>query len=257
MSTDYQSSTCCSGGGGNGPTTYTDYQLNFEVDAGNKWPVAVTLASGPNLAEPVDLGLCNGCGDGSNYQFQANLPGSAPTLTDTYTFDVTYSDTSTGTVTTTVTPFGGTIANGGTGAVVGPNDLPGGGSSGVLSPGPTSTGTTTQPTFTWTWPTAGLTSNTYYYQFQLGPSSCNGSCNDVWDIPNNSGNSNGFTYAQDLLNASGGTASLGQLLWNVDPSASNSSPSGSLTPGDSYNWSIKVQDSNNNKAQSSTFFTSN
>ena len=155
--TDYVSNTCDGCG-----STYTNYQLGFDVSQGNKLPVAVTLLSeslgnaGAGFATPIDLGLCNGCGNGSDWQYQAFIPGGTPTTSDVYTFQVTYSDspTDTQTITTSPTNFGST------GAIVGPNDLPT-----ALSPGSSITNAGDAPTFTWTWPANTLTSNTYYYQF--------------------------------------------------------------------------------------------
>jgi hypothetical protein len=147
-------------------------------------------------------------------------------------------------------------AFGSTGAIVGPSDLPTN-----LSPGPTTAGVGTEPTFTWTWPAAGLTSNTYYYVFSLSSSGvCVGNnCNDVWQVPNGNSNSNGFTYTQDQGSPYGGTSTTGSLVWNTDPSGSGSTATGPLTtsPATTYNWQIQVNDSSNypsNSASASVYF---
>lgn len=266
VGTQYYSSTqYCNGcNGGNGPSTTTGYQLVFDVEPLYKLPVAVTVTGASNLnvlnnagTVALDMTGCSQCGQ-NQFEYQVPIIGGKPNVGDTYTFTVTYSDSTPGApdtqqITGTVTAFGST------GAIVGPNDLPTN-----MSPGPSTTGVGSQPNFTWTWPAAGLTSNSYYYQFSLSPTSgCSGNC-DIWDIPGNNSKTNGFTYTQDLVPSSsgggGGTSSLGQITWGVDPSGSGTSPSSSLTtsPATSYNWQIQVQDNSNgngNQAQTSTYFT--
>lgn len=253
VGTQYSSNTCqgCS------PATTTSYSLNFDVEGLDKLPVAVTLAGASNLnvlnnagTVALDMSICNDCGN-AQFEYSITLLGGTPNVGDTYTFDVTYSDSTvsspdTGTVTGTVTGW-----NGGS-TVVGASDLPTN-----LSPGPTSNSSNTEPTFTWTWPTAAITASDDY-QFYLSPESgCSGNC-DIWDIPGNNSNSNGFTYAQDQGSPYGGTTTTGSLTWGNDPSGSGSSPTGPLTPTDTYNWQISVRDGNKNAAnhaQASTYFT--
>jgi hypothetical protein len=137
----------------------------------------------------------------------------------------------------TVTAFGST------GAVVGPSDL-----ATNLSPVGTSSGTSTTPTFTWTFP---ANPSNYVYSFYISPSTCSGSCNNIWQIPgnNSNSNSNGFTYAE------AGSGTTGTLTWGTDPiPGDNSSPTGPLSTGTPYNWQIQVQDTNGNQAQSSTWY---
>ena len=256
VTTQYSSSTCsgCSG-------TSTSYQLNFEVVPSNRLPVAVTLNSGPNVINTagtvaIDMTSCPNCNNnGGEYQYSAALAGGAPKVGDTYGFTVTYSD---GTTDPGTVVNGAVTAFGSTGAVVGPSDLPT-----LTSPASGTTAASDTPTFTWTWPAEGLTSDTYYYQFSLSNNSgvCEGnSCsNDVWQVPSGNSGLNGFTYAEDQGSPYGGTSTTGSLTWGNDPSGSGSSPSpSSLTTGNTYNWEIQVQDSNNypsNSAQSSVYFT--
>jgi hypothetical protein len=222
-----------SGGTGSG------YTLNFDVQEANKLPVAVTLTSGPNMINPIDLSACTDCGN-SQFQYYSSIGGTVPTVGDAYNFTVTYSDGSqdTGsTVNGTVTAFGST------GAVVGPSDL-----ATNLSPVGTSSGTSTTPTFTWTFP---ANPSNYVYSFYISPSTCSGSCNNIWQIPgnNSNSNSNGFTYAE------AGSGTTGTLTWGTDPiPGDNSSPTGPLSTGTPYNWQIQVQDTNGNQAQSSTWY---
>ncbi|HTC64923.1 MAG TPA: putative Ig domain-containing protein, partial [Candidatus Saccharimonadales bacterium] len=219
-------------------TNCSSYNLNLQVREGNKLPVAVTLYSGPNLLNPVDMGHCSNCGN-VQYDFSANLPGGTPNVGDTYNFTVTYSDGSVdqgsaGTINGKVTAFGST------GAVAGANDLPTN-----LSPSGTSS-TSTTPTFTWTFPT---NPSNYTYSFYLQQNNCSGNCT-IWQIPNQNSNSNGFTYAQTQ-----NSATTGQIVWGTDPTGGGNSPSVSaLTTGATYNWSISVQDANNNQAQASVSY---
>ncbi len=222
VSTNYSSYTCqnCI------PATQTSYQLNFEVDESNRLPVAVTLTSGPNVLEPIDMSSnCNNCGSNS-FQYSALLPGGAPKVGDSYSFAVTYSDGATDTVTGAVTAFGST------GAVVGPSDLPT-----LNSPASGTTAASDTPTFTWTDPT--LTNPTsYFYSFDLYPQSPCGSGNcTIWQIPGSNVESNGFTDA------------ITTITWGTDPtnpSPANPPSVSSLTSTDSYNWNIQVSDGSRN-----------
>jgi hypothetical protein len=109
--------------------------------------------------------------------------------------------------------------------------------------------TSTQPTFTWNYPTTNASS--YVYSFYL----CCSSTGDIWDIPGSNGNTNGFTIAEDTGGVYGGTATTGSIPWNTDPSGSGSSPSvTSLTPGTQYNWTIQTQDSNGNQADAQVYY---
>lgn len=76
-----------------------EYGLDLAVSGGQKWPVKVALTGGPHVSGTYDLGL--GPGE-SPYQFNVQLGSSIPQAGDTYSFDVTYSDGSTGTLTATV-----------------------------------------------------------------------------------------------------------------------------------------------------------
>ena len=232
VTTSYYQSTN-SGGSSSG------YNLNFDVRGANKLPVAVTLSSGPNTISPVDIGVCTGCGN-PQFQLYSSIGTAIPTVGDTYNFTVTYSD---GSQDTGSTVNGAVTAFGSTGAVVGPSDL-----VTSLSPVGTSSGTSTTPTFTWTFPT---NPSNYVYSFYISPSNCSGSCNNIWQIPGNNSNSNGFTYAET------GSGTTGTITWGTDPIPGDSStPTGSLNGNGTtpYNWEIQVQDTNGNQAQASTWY---
>lgn len=241
VATQYNSYTCSGCGG-----TQAYYQLNFDVAASNRLPVAVTLASGPNVINSagtvaVDMSNsgCQGCGS-SDFRYSALLPGGAPNIGDTYGFTVKYSD---GTSENGTVVNGAVTAFGSTGAVVGPSDLPTN-----LSPAVTSGSDT--PTFTWTDPTL-TNASSYFYSFYLDQQ--NGTCPSsgcqIWQIPGNNSNSSGFSN------------SITSIPWNTDPTGGGSLPSANpLTSGTTYNWTIQINDNTNqdgnqaNSAQSSVSF---
>ncbi len=219
-------------------TNCSSYNLSLQVREGNKLPVAVTLYSGPNLLNPVDMGQCSSCGS-IQFDYSASLLGGTPNVGDTYNFTVTYSDGSVdqgsaGTINGKATAFGST------GAVVGANDLPTN-----LSPSGTSS-TSTSPNFTWTFPS---NPSNYTYSFYLQQNNCSGNCT-IWQIPGQNSNLNGFTYAQTQTGAT-----TGQITWGTDPTGATNAPSvGTLTTGATYYWSISVQDANSNQAQTSVSY---
>jgi hypothetical protein len=234
VQTDYYQNTYSGG-------SSTSYTLNFNVNASDKLPVAVTMNSGPNVPNnngtvAIDMGSCNNCGN-TQFDYYFTLPGGTPALNDTYGFTVTYSD---GTQDIGSTVNGKVIAFGSTGAITGPSDL-----VTNLSPVGTSSGAGTTPTFTWTYPSGASTAN-YDYSFSISQSNCSGSCGNVWQIPGNNSKINGFTYAQDAS---------GTLTWGTDPiTGDNSLPTGPLSAGTPYNWQIQVQDTNGNQAQATTWY---
>jgi hypothetical protein len=233
VTTQYSQSTNPGGGG-------TNYNLNFDVREGILLPVSVTLISGPNVINPIDISnLCNGGCGSDQFQYYASVSNNAPSLGDTYTFSVTYLGNATPeTVTGAVTAFGST------GAVVGAGDLPTN-----LQPSATDS-TSLQPTFTWTYP---ANASDYTYQFYI----CCDQNGTIWQIPGNNSNTNGFTVSEDTGGVFGGTATTGSIPWNEDPSGSGSTPSGSLdgSGATTYNWQIQAQDSNGNSVQTRVFYT--
>ncbi len=216
--------------------TYTDYSFNLGAGAGVKQPVSIELtgASNPNVLIPMDISnYCQNCGS-AQFQIYQDIHSDTPAVGDTYTYSVLYSDGSIdNNVVATVTGWNNSAT------VVGPGAV-----ATISSPtgttGP-SAGTRTQPTFTWTYPAGASTAGDNYY-FSL----CCYNNYDIWDIPGQNSNSNGFIYSQ----APGGTIS-----WNVDPSGSGSTPTlGSLTVGTQYTWGVTANDSNGNEATAVTYF---
>jgi len=201
------------------------YSLNFTVVGLIKRPVAVTLssntnASGADVVTPMDIALCtssNNCGSG--FQANVNVAGARPSIGDSYTFTVTYSDGTTGTVTATVTGVLSSFAT----------DL-------LPSCSTSCTSTSTTPTFTWIDPANAAN---YTYQFDLSDSSGN----TIWQIPENDSKSNGFS------------SSITSITWGTDPTGGGSTPSiSSLATGTSYQWQIQVEDDNGNEATTQVIY---
>ena len=200
---------------GSGTSTSTAYSLNLQLREQNKLPVAVelTAASDPNILTPLDISnYCQGCGNLA-FQYYASIGSDVPAVNDTYTFNVTYSDGTSGTVTGTVT------------AVLGASNL-----ATNLAP-TTGSSTSVTPTFTWTDP---ANASNYIYQFYMNDS--NG--NTIWQIPSNGSNLSGFS------------STITSITWGTDPTgdSSNTPSVSSLTGGATYNWSIQAQDANGNSA---------
>jgi hypothetical protein len=196
-------------------TGCSNYNLQLEVDEANKLPVSVTLSSGPNLLNPVDISASTSNGHVS-FQYFATLPGGTPNVGDTYDFTVTYSDGSQDT---------GSTINGQVTAVL----------DALVTPiSPQGSGASTTPTFTWTYPN---NASSYTYQFWL----CCGPNGTIWQIPSNNSNSNGFP-----------SSTPPSITWGTDPTNPNpANPPNvsSLNGGTNYSWSIQASDANGNSAQ--------
>lgn len=176
--------------------------------------------------------FCQGCGSVEFHTFQ-NLSGIVPNVGDTYTFTIKYSD---GTLDTGVTAAVSAFGN--TSATVGPSDL----ATGLLPSGLTGPGAGTRatPTLSWTYPAGASTAGTSYQV-----SVCCGVSSDIWDVPNQNSNTNGFTYAQ-IPGAS--------ITWGVDPTDNTNLPVSNLTVGTQYNWSVTAQDANGNQVRNTTWY---
>ncbi|HWG21772.1 MAG TPA: putative Ig domain-containing protein [Terracidiphilus sp.] len=231
VSTQFTSSSCKGCG-----STSTSYGLSFQVKGSDKLPVAVTLNSGPNLLNnngtvALDMSICTDCGN-PQFDYNVSLPVK-PNVGDTYGFTVTYSDGSQDTGATVVGAVTGW--NGGS-SVVGASDAPT-----ALAPNDNNS-TSTTPTFTWTDSANAMGANFSYNFYIYDQSNCTGNCN-VWQIPGNYSKSNGFS------------SSITSITWGTDPTGGGSTPSvGSLTLGDVYNWTVQVQDTNGNQAQTQVWY---
>ncbi len=151
-------------------TTYKGYNLGSNIHGEMKLPVAVTLTAGPNVAVPVDIGNPGTNGNNGSFLGSFTLPTNVPKIGDTYSFAVTYTDTTTENLNASVT--------------------------GVLDSFPTPTFPTssdngdgiTQPTFTWNAPLSFPSPYTYYLWIGSGTSGMiwydtpsNGSTSDLYN----------------------------------------------------------------------------
>ena len=199
--------------------SYENYNLNFDVRAGVKLPVAVQLTAGPNVLLPQDIGLCTQCGN-TQYNWSINVNSDRPVVAptpDSYTLHVTYSGTPETSEDVTVT-VGAVLDAFATG----------------LAPAGSHPGDTT-PTFTWTDPASP---SNYTYQFSIYGNNVN------WQVPGNNSNTNGFS------------SSVTSITWPDDPTdPTNDCVGCTLTSGQQYNWQIQVQDSNGNSTQQQVSFT--
>lgn len=92
-------------------------------------------------------------------------------------------------------------------------------------------------TFSWTDPP---NAGNYTYQFTLWDPDGN----VLWQIPAANEATGGFSSA------------ITSIAWGTDPTGANNLPSvPALTPGESYTWSILVQDANGNTAEMPVNFT--
>lgn len=206
------------------PATESAYGLYFEVTEGDELPVGVTLASGPNVLHPLDMSsLCSGCGS-LQYLYITNIVNT-PKVGDSYTFDLTYAESSpaTGTDTAAVTAVLGTAQ-----------------AASALAPNPSSTSVSTTPTFTWTYP---ANPGNYLYQFQLRDQQGD----TIWQIPSSDSNASGFTSTQIPMPAG--------LVYGTDPTDSTNTPTlSALAAGTEYIWQLTTTDSKGNQAVVQLYF---
>ena len=214
VTTQYYSDTSWNG---TAAVTSTGYNLNFNVKAGNKLPVAVQLVSesNANVISPVDLGnYCQGCGH-PQFSYYASISSNVPNVGDTYTFMVTYSDSPTPvSVVATVT---GVVPT-----AYAPSNMNASGN---------------EPIYTWY---DNNPPSNYLYSFYVSDS--NG--NTIWQIPSNNSNLSGFP------------SSITEINTPTDPTGdtSNLPNPAVLTVGNVYNWSITAIDPNGNQAQTQVYY---
>ncbi len=197
------------------------YSVNFNVRSGAKLPIAAELisATNPDVIVPQDIALCTNCGN-HGFQWQNSTQTTAPVVNDSYGIKVTYSDgTSDASLPATVTAVLNSTA-----------------AATSLSP---TTGPSTTPSFSWTYPTNAAN---YTYQFYINPQ--NGG-NTIWQIPGNNANTKGFTNSQITP----------PLVWGTDPTDNTNTPTGPLSLGTTYNWSIQTMDTNNDYVQTTVSYT--
>ena len=193
--------------------TSTGYGVDLRVDALYKLPVAVQLYSGPSyVVVPTDIATGAFNGNNDEFDYWPGTNGSTPSLSDVFTFNVTYSDSTPGTLTASPNAILSAFATN-------------------LSPTWNTSGVTTTPTFTWNYPASAAN---YTYQFLLEDSNYS----TIWQIPGNKTKSNGFS-----------SSITPSITWGVDPTGGGSTPSVSSLNGNStYEWQIQVTDANGNEA---------
>ena len=193
--------------------TSTGYGIDLRVDALYKLPAAVQLYSGPSyVVVPTDIATGAFNGNDDEFDYWPGTNGSAPSLSDVFTFNVTYSDTTPGTLTASPNAILSAFATN-------------------LTPTWNTSGVSTTPTFTWSYlPNAA----NYTYQFLLEDSNYS----TIWQIPGNNTKSNGFS-----------SSITPSITWGVDPTGGGSIPSvSSLNSNTAYQWQIQVTDANGNEA---------
>jgi len=191
------------------------YELDFDVTAVAKQPVAVTILSGPDMALPFDAQWCNGCGynPNSSFSFNTTISSTVPTVGAVYAIQVTYSDGTQETINSKITAVLPTPTS-------------------VSPEGPVSSSNTT-PDLTWVYP-----ANAGNYLYQMWFSDQNYST--VWSIPNIYSNTNSFT-----------SSIAPSIAWGDDPTgATGNTPTvTSLTDGNVYHWEVVAYDANGNRGQ--------
>jgi sugar lactone lactonase YvrE len=147
----------------NNAGTYTGYNLNANINGEIKLPVGVELTAGPNVVVPVDIGNTGTNGGIGSFQGWFNL-SNTPSVGDTYTFALTYSDATTENLNASVTGVLDSFAT-------------------ATFPTATDDGDgVTIPTFTWNAPSSPP--SPYTYSIWINPSNCNGNCT-IWEPKNN------------------------------------------------------------------------
>jgi len=191
---------------------FDSYGLNFNMATQNLLPLGVSLISGPNLISPMDIGPCGACG-AEPFSFSVDIGTAVPNVGDSYTLEFMDEGRS------------GQYSESSTVAVTGVvQDFATNLSAAAAN------GSTTTPVFAWTNPADG---SQYTYQFTLVDA--NG--NLVWQVPAAGAQSSGFSNT------------ISSITWGTDPTGANNPPSvPSLTAGETYLWSIAVEDANGNTA---------
>jgi hypothetical protein len=199
--------------------TFTSYSVSFSVTGVVKLPVAAAIvsATNPDLIFPMDIGECSNCGNGQ-FSSSSNLTGYTPNVGDSYGLQITYSDGTEETLPVTISAVASAAASN-------------------LSPNLTTSNVGVTPTFTWTDP---ANAGNYNYSFSLWDS--NG--NQIWQIPGNNSNSQGFS------------SSITSITWGTDPTGNGSTPTvPTLNYSETYTWQIQVNDSSDNQTQTQVSFT--
>ena len=136
--------------------TNGNYLLNLSVNGGAKRPVAVAITSGENIPIPSDVAL----NPWADFQLWNGIGNTTPLTSDAYTFNITYSDSTTETPTVNVSAVLGAVE-----------------AATPTFPLPVDNGNAiTTPTFTWTAP--ALPPASYTYSLSIRESG--GAGVDIW-----------------------------------------------------------------------------
>jgi hypothetical protein len=195
-----------------------NYNVSFGVAWGSKRPIAITLFSGPNVSVPFDMVVDQ---NGNGGQGPAFLNGAVPAASETYHFQVTFSDGTTmpdmtASITAVLNSFAQNLAM----------------NTPVNS---TSLTPATVPMLNWSAPATLPTFLPYTYS--VGLYSVSGTTNVNW-------------YYSGGNNSNGISSTTNNVIFNKDGSASVTP----LPPTTNYQWSVTVQDANGNSAQYTTTY---
>lgn len=190
----------------------------------NSYSISVQVDFGTKL--PISMTLISGNNVAVPYDMNADSHNAnynpiynnsvSPTVGDAYQFLVTFSDGTTQVVTSTVSAVLTSFAQN-------------------LAMQTTSPGSPTVPLLTWAAPAVLPTALPYAYSVTLYNN--NGTSQEFWNYYG-SGSGNGIPSTQT------------NVLFNTDGSANPAT----LTVGGSYNWSVSVQDNNNNQGSYTTTY---
>jgi len=199
--------------------TGTSYGIELEVNGIDKLPVAVRLTSAPSYAfTPTDIAAGAFNGNYDEFDYSPGTNGATPSTSDVFSMYIAYSDG------THETPS------------VSPNAMLSAFATN-MSPTWNTTGVSTTPTFTWSYPASA---GSYTYQFQLHDSSGN----MIWRIPAKHSSSGDFS-----------SSVTPSITWGVDPTGNGSTPSvSSLNAGSIYYWQITTSDAYGDEATAEVSF---
>jgi hypothetical protein len=203
-------------------STSTGYNVDLRVVGLYKLPASVQLYTAPAYVQvtPADIATGEFNGNYDEWDYYPNTTGGTPTLSDVFTFNVTYTD---GSSNSTANPTPNPLT-------ASPTAILSAFATG-LSPTWNTNSVSTTPTFTWSYPSGA---SSYTYQFQLEDSNYN----TIWQIPGNHSNSNGFSSSISP-----------SITWGVDPTGGGNTPSvSSLNSNSTYMWSIQATDAYGNEA---------
>jgi hypothetical protein len=206
------------------------YNVGLRVDGLYKLPASVDLYSGPSyiVNAPADIATGAFNGNTDEWAYNPSINGGSPSTSDVFTFNVTYTDgTSNSTANSPSNPLAASPS-----AVLSAWTT-------NMSPAWNTGSASTQPTFTWNYPTGAAN---YTYQFQLQDSNRN----TIWSIPAQGQHSDSSGFSSNITPS---------ITWGVDPTGGRNTPSvTSLNGSSTYYWQIQATDANGNEATTQMSF---